>query len=163
MRQRSDILRTTFPRLPIRVVGALLVLGWACWGCNNVHPTSSDGQAVSQPQKQAAPPPPEAAPAAPATAAVRPVAALRAEVDPNTGEFIIPEEVRIHREDDFAIQSTITSSDAGLVETPSPVAGGGIEVDLKGRFQNPLLATIDSNGQPRITHTHAPIQQPTTD
>jgi hypothetical protein len=39
-----------------------------------------------------------------------------------------------------------------LEERPSPVPGGGTMVDLKGRFQSPLTATIDSNGDIKIEH-----------
>jgi hypothetical protein len=38
-----------------------------------------------------------------------------------------------------------TSSD-GLVQVKSPVAGGGVMVDLQGRFQNAMTMTTDKNG-----------------
>ena len=39
-----------------------------------------------------------------------------------------------------------------LVETPSSVAGGGVRLDLQGRFQNPLIVTIDAGGKVKMRH-----------
>jgi hypothetical protein len=36
------------------------------------------------------------------------------------------------------------------VEAPAP--GGGVKVDLQGRFQSPLIATVDGNGKVRTQH-----------
>ena len=38
----------------------------------------------------------------------------------------------------------------GLVEVPNPVPGGGVKLDLQGRFQSPLMGTIDANGKARV-------------
>jgi len=38
------------------------------------------------------------------------------------------------------------------VEVPSPVPGGGVKVDLHGRFQSPLIVTIDANGKVKTQH-----------
>src|SRR5262245_57755342 len=43
------------------------------------------------------------------------------------------------------LQNALSTSHQGLVETPSPVPGGGIKVDLQGRFQSPLMVTIGSD------------------
>jgi hypothetical protein len=45
------------------------------------------------------------------------------------------------------LESALNASSEGLVEVPSPVAGGGVMVDLKGRFQNTFVATVDGAGQ----------------
>ena len=50
------------------------------------------------------------------------------------------------------LQNALSTSHQGLVEAPSPVAGGGIKVDLQGRFQNPLFATIDADGRVKMQH-----------
>jgi hypothetical protein len=46
----------------------------------------------------------------------------------------------------------LSSSHDGLVEVPSPVPGGGVSVDLQGRFQSPLFAIIGPDGKVRIRH-----------
>ena len=45
-----------------------------------------------------------------------------------------------------------STSDQNLVEVPSPVPGGGVGVNLQGRFQSPLIGTIDANGHAKIQH-----------
>jgi hypothetical protein len=56
------------------------------------------------------------------------------------------------------LRNTLSTSHQGLVETPA--AGGGVKVDLQERFQSPLTATIDANGNLRIQHLH---QMPESD
>jgi hypothetical protein len=51
-----------------------------------------------------------------------------------------------------AEQNAFSTSHQGLVETPSPVPGGGVMIDLQGRFQHPLSATIDDAGKLTIRH-----------
>ena len=50
------------------------------------------------------------------------------------------------------LQNALSTSHQGLVEAPSPVAGRGIKVDLQGRFQNPLFATIEADGKVKMQH-----------
>lgn len=78
---------------------------------------------------------------------------MRVYVDPNTGEILQPpagapanETIESQEEEAFS-----TSSE-GLVETPSPVPGGGVILDLQGRFQSPLVATQRPDGQISIEH-----------
>jgi hypothetical protein len=52
-----------------------------------------------------------------------------------------------------ALQNALSTSHHGLVETPA--AGGGVQVDLQGRFQSPLAATIDAQGDLRLQHLPA--------
>jgi hypothetical protein len=42
--------------------------------------------------------------------------------------------------------NAVSTSSQGLVETPSPVPGGGTMVDLQGRFQNAMTMQIDEHG-----------------
>jgi hypothetical protein len=49
-------------------------------------------------------------------------------------------------------QNALSTSHQGLVETPSPVPGGGVKLDLQGRFQSPLIGTIDANGKVQMRH-----------
>lgn len=78
--------------------------------------------------------------------------ALRVYIDPETGEFITPPEREVPAERKMAPPATFSTSQEGLEERPSPVPGGGTMVDLKGRFQSPLTATIDGNGKTKIEH-----------
>ena len=48
--------------------------------------------------------------------------------------------------------NALSTSHQGLVETPSAVAGGGVKLDLQGRFQNSLFITIDANGKTKMQH-----------
>jgi hypothetical protein len=51
-----------------------------------------------------------------------------------------------------AEENALSTSHQGLVESLSPVPGGGVIVDLQGRFQNPLFATVDGAGKVTIRH-----------
>jgi hypothetical protein len=51
-----------------------------------------------------------------------------------------------------ALRNAFSTSHQGLVEVPSAVPGAGVKVDLRGRFQSPLLVTIDANGKARMQH-----------
>lgn len=74
-------------------------------------------------------------------------AGMRVYIDPVTGEFAEPPAGAAH-----APSAASSTSDAGLVEIPSPVPGGGVMVDLQGRFRRPLVATIDADGKMTIRH-----------
>lgn len=50
----------------------------------------------------------------------------------------------------------MSTSHQGLVEVPGTAPGGGIKVDLQGRFQSPLVATVGPDGKVRMHH----LQQP---
>jgi hypothetical protein len=49
-------------------------------------------------------------------------------------------------------QSALSTSHQGLVQAPSSLPGGGVKLDLQGRFQSPLIATTDANGEVKIQH-----------
>jgi len=78
---------------------------------------------------------------------------LKAYKDPVTGKFGPPP---------AGVQSSLPASALNnqksavsvMKEVPSPVIGGGMMIDLKGRFRKDLMATKDANG--KITITHAP-------
>lgn len=84
--------------------------------------------------------------------AIKESKALTVYIDPETGEFITPEEAEAPPEERLTPSAAYSTSHEGLEERPSPVPGGGTMVDLKGRFQSPLTATIDSNGDIKIEH-----------
>jgi hypothetical protein len=48
---------------------------------------------------------------------------------------------------DEELRNALSTSSEGLVEVPSPVPGGGIMVDLEGRFQNTFVAAVDESGR----------------
>src|SRR6266849_5933634 len=50
------------------------------------------------------------------------------------------------------LRNALSTSHQGLVEEVSPIPGGGIKLDLQGRFQNPLMVTIDGEGKVRMQH-----------
>lgn len=78
--------------------------------------------------------------------------AQRAYIDPETGEFVNPPE----HETPVAIKSiqpsALNTSTEPMEEESSPVPGGGVMIDLKGRFKNPIRATIEENGKTTIQH-----------
>jgi len=48
------------------------------------------------------------------------------------------------------VSEALSTSSAGLVSVPLP--GGGFMIDLQGRFQSPMMATIDAYGVVRTQH-----------
>ncbi len=81
---------------------------------------------------------------------------MRAYIDPETGEFGVPpwwEAEARGTEALVAPGASASTSSEGLVETPSPVPGGGVMVDLQGRFRSPLTATLDDDGKTKMQHS----------
>lgn len=75
-----------------------------------------------------------------------PDAGMRAYVDPRTGRLLSePPAGRQVPPSDPASTST-----EGLVETPLP--HGGVMLDVRGRFQSPLVATVDADGRVHLGH-----------
>jgi len=54
------------------------------------------------------------------------------------------------------LRNALSTSHQGLAEGPSAVPGGGFKVDLQGRFQSPLVGTIDANGKVMMQHLGEP-------
>jgi hypothetical protein len=48
--------------------------------------------------------------------------------------------------------AALSTSVETLQEEPSPVPGGGMMIDLKGRHHSPIKATIDSDGRTTVDH-----------
>jgi hypothetical protein len=72
---------------------------------------------------------------------------MRAYVDPATG--------RLLAEPPRGVAAPVAAAEAsrssqGLVEEPVP--GGGVKVDLKGRFKSPLVATVRPDGSLSVRH-----------
>jgi len=79
-----------------------------------------------------------------------PPASMRAYVDPQTGA-IVPAPVSPPALQ--AIPPAVSHSTAGLVERPAP--GGGVMLDLQGRFLSPITATAAPDGAPHA-ECHGP-------
>lgn len=80
-------------------------------------------------------------------------AGFKAYVDPVTGEGLArPEDAMPPLE----LDATHVTSDRGLREIASPEPGGGISVDLEGRFRVPLEASAAPEQRPSIRHREAP-------
>lgn len=72
---------------------------------------------------------------------------LKAYVDPLTGELLPERPADLPPE---PASAALDQSSAGLVESPAP--GGGTMIDLQGRFQSPLVATLGPDGTMRLRH-----------
>jgi hypothetical protein len=71
-----------------------------------------------------------------------PAAGLRAYRDPTSGVLLPkPPAAAQHA---FVPDAAVSSSAAGLVEQPAP--GGGVMVDLQGRFHSHMSATVAADG-----------------
>ncbi len=66
-------------------------------------------------------------------------------IDPETGGITESPQHAVPLVLDQALQNALDTSSEDLVEVPSPVAGGGVVVDLQGRFQNTMIVTVDSS------------------
>lgn len=53
-------------------------------------------------------------------------------------------------------QNALSTYSGDLEQIPSSLPGGGVMVDLKGRFQSPLMATIGPDGKVRTFHPGEP-------
>jgi hypothetical protein len=76
----------------------------------------------------------------------------RATIDPETGEFVNPPEQETPAASESIQPSALSISAETMEEASSPVPGGGVMIDLKGRFQSPVSATVEGNGETTIEH-----------
>ncbi len=53
-------------------------------------------------------------------------------------------------------QAAMSTSHDGLVETPSSEPGGGVKLDLQGRYQSSLSAYVGPDGKNRTQHLTEP-------
>jgi hypothetical protein len=93
-------------------------------------------------------------PAEKAPTARMPAVGMKIYLDPTTGALVgeppagqQPLELTPEQSNAFS------TSHEGLVATPSPVPGGGYSIHLQGRFQSPMVATVDASGRVRVEHT----------
>ncbi len=84
-------------------------------------------------------------------------------VDPRTGRILKqPAPGTVPFQLTPELQNALSTSHQGLVEVPSSVPGGGVRIDLQGRFQNPLFATIDADGNLKLHHLQEKSPSPPT-
>lgn len=79
---------------------------------------------------------------------------MRVYVDPSTGQVLKepPQGAAGSLTITPAERNAFSTSHEGLVQTPAGVPGGGVRLDLKGRFQSSLMATVGPDGKPQIKH-----------
>ena len=75
------------------------------------------------------------------------LAGYKVHIDPVTGKITSPPPGQVAPEQSAELQNSLSTSSEGLVEVQSPVAGGGIILDLKGRFQDAMVGTIEADGK----------------
>ncbi|MDX2451625.1 hypothetical protein [Desulfosarcina sp.] len=78
--------------------------------------------------------------------------AQRAYIDPETGELVSPPEQETPAASESIQPSAFSISAETMEEASSPVPGGGMMIDLKGRFQSPIAATVEGKGKTMIEH-----------
>jgi hypothetical protein len=134
---------------------AMLVLAAACAGAP--QPPLLSRNAGSGPARQANPTNPAQAGT---DENVHPSSGLVVHIDPVTGR-IVPKPSAAGNVPAIPVpqfQSAPLAADSDFVEEASPIPGGGIKVNLKRRFHQPLTATSQPDGRIRIEHTPADTQ-----
>jgi hypothetical protein len=84
---------------------------------------------------------------------------LKIHIDPRTGAILkeaAPGTVPLQLTP--KLQDALSTSHEGLAEVPNTVPGGGVKVDLRGRFQSPLAATIGADGTLKMHHLREPSE-----
>jgi hypothetical protein len=72
-------------------------------------------------------------------------------VDPHTGQ-IVNAPVGPPIQLPSSLRNAFDTSDRGLSIVRSRVRGGGILLHLRGRFQSPLIGTVDDQGRVHLQH-----------
>jgi hypothetical protein len=74
-------------------------------------------------------------------------------IDPSTGEVLpAPAPGTQPLQLSPAERNALSTSHAGLVQVPSSVPGGGVKLDLRGRFQSPFIAVVGADGTATVRH-----------
>jgi len=79
---------------------------------------------------------------------------MKVYIDPETGEFL--------EQPPKGAQPSVTPRVAlpEPKQVESPVPGGGVAVDVRGRFQTPLQVQVGSDGKPVLRHGDVPSASP---
>lgn len=78
--------------------------------------------------------------------------AQKAYVDADSGDLIPHPKNGASAENSALQPHTLGAATETMEEQPSPVPGGGVMIELKGRFQSPVRATVETNGKTIIEH-----------
>ncbi|UJB65240.1 hypothetical protein YS110_11015 [Acidovorax sp. YS12] len=123
---------------------AAAITGLLLSGCAAPPNTSERGQA------------PASKPVAQTTrgATTTPQGGMMGYIDPETGQITDtpPTTKQAPIELSPELQNAMSTSSEDLAEEKSPLPGGGHFIDLKGRFQSPLLGTQDKDGKINFIH-----------
>lgn len=77
-------------------------------------------------------------------------------IDPETGDFIDPPAAeqatrgQSNGGNSALAASALSTYQGDLVAVPSPTPGGGLMIDLRGRFQQVMKATMGPDGKPEV-------------
>jgi hypothetical protein len=83
----------------------------------------------------------------------KPAPGMKVYIDPQTGAFLSePAPGTVPPAASAAERNAFSTSHQGLVEVPSSVPGGGVRLDIQGRFQSPLTAKVGSDGSIELDH-----------
>jgi hypothetical protein len=138
-----------------RLLTSLLAIG-ACGAVAAQRAAPGESQPAPSGQTQTGPGPglPQQ-PAGESAAVPSGAAGMMIHIDPQTGAVLRePAPGTVPLQLTPALQNAFSTSHQGLVEVPSSVPGGGVKLHLQGRFQSPLIATIDANGKLKMQHLH---------
>jgi hypothetical protein len=80
------------------------------------------------------------------------VPGMKIYIDPKTGNFSDPSSQQLPTEAQKSLDASRESSPPELRQAPSPRPGGGVMIDLRGRFHSPLTATRKPDGKLSIEH-----------
>ena len=130
----------------------------ACFGVTAQPAFPQEGPRVPSGQTQTGSGASVAQPSAEKPAAVPEAASgMRIHIDPSTGRILRePAPGTVPLQLTPQEQNALSTSHEGLVQVPSQVPGGGVKLDLQGRFQSPLIGTIDANGKVKMQHLGEP-------
>ncbi|MEE4113191.1 MAG: hypothetical protein V2I40_10280 [Desulfobacteraceae bacterium] len=78
--------------------------------------------------------------------------AQRATIDPQTGKLVNPPVPGTPAASESLESSAFSTSTEAMEEMSSPVPGGGVMIDLKGRFKIPVRAIVEGNGNTTVEH-----------
>ena len=133
---------------PGLLMGLLALIAWLVMAVQSVPPGEGQSAPPGQPQTGS-----NAGTSQPPAAIPEGASGMIIYINPHTGAILkepAPGTVPLQLTPE--LQNALSTSHEGLVATPT--ADGGVKVDLQGRFQSPLGATIDANGNLRIQHLH---------
>jgi hypothetical protein len=87
---------------------------------------------------------------------------MKVYVDPQTGAFLKePPQGAAPPELSPVERNAFSTSHQGLVEEQNPAPGGGVRLNLQGRFQSPLTVTVGPDG--KVTMEHRSLDAPAND